>query len=255
MLQEQFDKNPNLESQLKKMALPQPISILVPTYNRRNFLPLFTYNIMIQKYPHNLLEIVIDDDGDISFMNDKDMFNFEKTTNVKVRYFKSIKKRPIGVKRNNLVKLAKHKIVCFMDDDDIYTPDYISYSYNVLSSIPGNQGLVGCTKMNFVFPYEDWQLRYIQCEFKNQIHEATMMFTKKYFKSMGGFCKTSKAEGYGMIQTRDKHIKVTDCDNCMCCVVHQNNTIDKSKFINKRKINAKFECDQKHILKQVLQIK
>ena len=29
---------------------------------------------------------------------------------------------------NNLVKKATHKIVCFMDDDDIYTAEYIEHS-------------------------------------------------------------------------------------------------------------------------------
>mgnify|MGYP003630841811 FL=1 len=45
------------------------ISILTPTYNRSKFLPLFIHNLKKQTYPHNLLEVVIDDDGTEPFTN------------------------------------------------------------------------------------------------------------------------------------------------------------------------------------------
>ncbi len=44
------------------MSLPN-ISILVPTYNRSKFLPLLINNLKSQTYPHNKLEVCIDDDG------------------------------------------------------------------------------------------------------------------------------------------------------------------------------------------------
>ena len=40
------------------------ISILIPTANRRNFIPFVLRNLLIQEYPHKLLQVVIHDDGD-----------------------------------------------------------------------------------------------------------------------------------------------------------------------------------------------
>ena len=41
----------------------EEISILLPTYNRAKFLPLFLMNLKSQTYPHNLLTVIIYDDG------------------------------------------------------------------------------------------------------------------------------------------------------------------------------------------------
>ena len=50
------------------------ISILVPTFNRRKFLPLLLRNIKIQDYPHDKLEVIIDDDGkDKLIINDEEL--------------------------------------------------------------------------------------------------------------------------------------------------------------------------------------
>lgn len=254
-LQQHLNDNPELENNLRMMALDKylhlpSISILCPTYNRKLFLPLFAYNVMTQTYPKHLLEVVIDDDGDIPFMDNNDIKNFEMCTGVKVQYLKSNTKRTIGQKRNNLVKKARHKIVCFMDDDDIYTPEYIEHSYSELSKIKG-PGLVGSSQMLFIYPYLDYKVSYINCEHKYQIHEATMMFHKKYFNSMGGFKKTSKGEGASMIELQDKNVRNLDIKRLMCCVCHNNNTVDKSQFL-KKEIEQKIECDQVNILKQIL---
>jgi len=257
-LQQHLNETPQLEDKLRMMALDKylhlpPISILCPTYNRKLFLPLFAYNVMSQTYPKHLLEVVIDDDGDIPFMNNEDIKNFEMVTGVKVQYLKSDKKRNIGTKRNNLVKKATHKIVCFMDDDDIYTAEYVEHSYTELSKIRG-AGLVGSNQMLFIYPYKDFKVAMINCEHKYQIHEATMMFTKKYFKSMGGFLKTSKGEGASMVQLQDTNVRNLEIKRLMCCVCHKNNTVDKNKFLH-REIDQKIECDQVNILKQILKLK
>jgi glycosyltransferase involved in cell wall biosynthesis len=50
----------------------EPITILVPTYNRSRFLPLFLMNLISQDYPHNLLNVIILDDGEERFIKDED---------------------------------------------------------------------------------------------------------------------------------------------------------------------------------------
>ena len=234
-----------------KMYEPSPISILTPTYNRSKFLPLYIDNLQKFNYPKELLELFIYDDGDDKFI--KDIEKFKKDIHpIKLKYFCDSKKQSIGYKRNYLIKNATNKIVCFMDDDDIYHPEYIRYSYNVLKN--DKAGIVGSPQMLFVFPDDDYLMTFIRCEHKHQIHEATMMMTKKYFRSMGGgFQNTSRGEGAKMIQTQDKNVSCTDINLIMICVAHDGNSVDKNCFKEERhQLNQKYTGDKLDILKSIL---
>ena len=125
------------------------VSILMPTYNRRKFLPLIMYNLKNMDYDKSKLEWCILDDGK------KPLFeNIEKLNEVKkelhpmkINYVYNKLKKHIGVKRNLLVKQAKYKIYIMMDDDDIYFPSYIKHSIETLNG--SNYGLVGSNHMGF----------------------------------------------------------------------------------------------------------
>lgn len=230
-----------------------PISILCPTYNRSKFLPLFTNNLQLTNYPKDKLELVIDDDGTEPFIVDMEQFKRDIHP-IKVNYLRYPQRRTIGDKRNNLVKKSSNKIVVFMDDDDIYHPDYIPYSYTALKV--NKAGIVGSNQMIFIFPEDNWLITGIQCEKKFQMHEATMMMTKKYFRAMQGFGRTSQGEGASIIQLQDKNVFITDIRFCMICVGHDGNTISKDDFKNSTSMEnpAVMELPQVEILKTILGI-
>ena len=227
-----------------------PISILTPTYNRSRFLPLYIDNLIKLNYPHELIEVVIDDDGKDIFIKDLELF--KKTVYpMKVKYIHKSLKRSIGEKRNFLVKQATSKIVCFMDDDDIYHPDYVNYSFQVLKN--NKAGLVGSNQMVFCYPEDEFKMTYIVCEKKHQIHEASMMFSKSYWKSMGGFEKSSRGEGAKMVQLQDRNVTVTDIRLCLICVAHKFNTVDKLQFNREdNSLNQNYTGDKVDILKSIL---
>ena len=89
------------------MEKPQ-ISVLVPTYNRSKFLPLFIFNLKKQTYPHKKIEVVIDDDGTEPFTDNIQGLQIDIYP-MKLIYHRNKKKRTIGEKRNNLVKLSTSK--------------------------------------------------------------------------------------------------------------------------------------------------
>ena len=207
------------------------ISILMPTYNRSRFLPLIHLNLTMQTYPHNLLTIYIDDDGDEALFETIEIRKtFEKAIKpIQLKYMRTFKRKSIGEKRNNLCRKSKDKIMVMMDDDDIYMPSYIQYSYDMLKQ--KKMGLVGSNSMLFVYPFQDFHMTAIATESKRQIHEATMMFSMKHFKSMGGFGLSSQGEGSKMIDGMNpKRIFLTEVKYCMICVGHDKNTIDKNMF-------------------------
>ena len=234
------------------MSLPN-ISILVPTYNRSKFLPLLINNLKTQTYPHKKLEVCIYDDGTEPITDNIAGLQLDIYP-IKLVYHRDKVKKTIGEKRNYLVKkLSRNKFLCFMDDDDIYSPIYVEYSFKCLKE--NKAGLVGSSSMLFTYPEKDYVLTGIKCPKKFQIHEATMLFTRRYFGSMGGFEKSSQGEGVKFIQDRDRDVFNTDINNVMVCVAHDGNTIDKEQF-NKEELKlGVYNGPEIDILNKILCIK
>ena len=206
------------------------VSILMPTYNRRNFLPLIMYNLKNMDYDKSKLEWCILDDGkEPLFENTETLNEIKKVLHpMKINYVYNKVKKHIGVKRNLLVKQAKNKIYIMMDDDDIYFPSYIKHSIDTLKG--SKIGLVGSNNMLFVYSTHNYNMSKIECHAKRQIHEATMCFTKKYFNSMPGFGKNSLGEGANMIDFNENNANYTDITQCMACVCHNGNSFNKEQF-------------------------
>ena len=203
------------------------ITILVPTWNRSKFLPLFLMNIKAQKYPHNKLKLIIDDDGEDKFI--KNIDEVRKILHpIEVQYITNKPRRTIGQKRNDLMKECKTKIFCFLDDDDVYLPTYITHSYDTLKE--KKVGCVGSDKMIFCMTDRNFDLHAIDCGDRiSLIHEATLMMTKKWFRASCKFGNNSQGEGKNIFQGIGK-VAITDIAKIMCCVQHGENTIDKLQF-------------------------
>jgi len=217
------------------MELPN-VSILTPTWKRRNFLPLIINNLKYMDYPKNKLEQVIIDDvpdkNDKMFLTEEDKRKYEEEIGIKVNYiYKPERHLTIGEKRNMLVKHAKYKICINMDTDDIYVPTYIKYSISALKSNK-RIGLVCSPQMLFTYPYKNYKITGIECPSKRQGHEATMAFTKKHWKQMSGFIKEGNGEGAKMVDFNENACLKTQVEHCMICVCHNDNTVDKDRFSN-----------------------
>lgn len=233
------------------------ISILIPTYNRRNFIPFILRNLKIQEYPHNKLQVVINDDGDLPLIENYEEFR-DALKPIKLKYMRNEKRQSIGKKRHDLIQNANHNIVVFMDDDDLYEPTYISHSYTVLKE--NKAGCVGCNKMIFIYPpYTKEDFYALDCgDNKKLIHEATMMMTKKWYKKTLGFTSTSIAEGLGITESCNlKTIALTNPLYNMTAIVHGSNTVDKEKFKDENmKLNSKnisFEEKTSEFIKMVVE--
>ena len=225
------------------------VSILMPSYNRNNFLGLILNNILNQTYPHELLELVIIDDGSEKLITDE-KFVREKIFPIKLKYIQidNSNKLIIGVKRNFLVAHASNQICINMDDDDIYLNNYILKS--VLYLLIKRVSLVGSNGMIFYF-YKQDKFTKIQCSAKRQIHEATMCFTKNHWKRTGGFLPVQPGEGPGMIDGHEEHTYNISIDELMYCIAHDNNTYPKDSFLYKKELDLKL---QPNVLKFINEI-
>ena len=235
----------------------EDITILIPSWNRRKFLPLVIRNLETQDYPHEHIQVIIDDDGEDKLIQSQEELEvIQKHLHpIKIKYINNKPKRTIGAKRNDLVKLASTKIVCYMDDDDIYMPTYLSYSYSVLKD--KKVGCVGSNKMIFTMSSNNFDVHAIDCgDNKSLIHEACMMFTKKWFSASQKFANSSRGEGACIFQGNHRTVAITDVVQQMICLQHADNTVDKLQFANEdTKIDITLDERLIIIIKNILQNK
>lgn len=66
---------------------------------------------------------------------------------VEILYFKDNQTITLGAKRNELVNLAKGEYVCFLDDDDDVSDDYVELIYEALKTNPDCVSCVGVLYM------------------------------------------------------------------------------------------------------------
>jgi len=231
------------------MDLPN-ISIVTPCYNRTKWLRLMIFNLKEQDYPKDKLEWVIDDDStDKLFKSIEEIKKVEEIIGFPIKYVHTTNRRSIGAKRNNLTKIATHKICANMDTDDIFLPQWLKHSMEIMKS-DKRCTLVGTKGMLFCYPDDDFKLTGIECDKKRMIHESGMLYTKKHSRSMGGFKKSSQGEGCNMIDFNENKCLCTDASKMIICICHNDNTINKDRFrdnnigdVNLGGILKKIVCD------------
>ena len=190
------------------------VSIIIPTYNRRKFETLLEYNINSQDY-YNIKEVIILDDSD----KDKPLCI---RTLIPIRYY-TVPRCSIGMKRNMGVKLAHGDYIAFMDDDDFYSPKYISHS--IFQMIYEDKPIAGSADMN-MYHKGEWYKQ--KCLFLHMLNEATLVFKKSVWSSFGD---TNSNEAVPFLKNNLGNIIETNIDNIMCCVAHDKNTISKKAWI------------------------
>lgn len=94
------------------------ISCIMPTYNRRAFVPHAIRYFLRQDYPEK--ELIILDDG-------TDCIKDLVPEHPRIMYHRLPEKITLGAKMNMACKLAKGNIIANWDDDDWYAPRRLSY--------------------------------------------------------------------------------------------------------------------------------
>ena len=100
------------------------VSCIMPTYNRRAFIPHAIRYFLRQHYPNK--ELIIIDDGTDSV---QDLIPTDIAT---IRYIRLNEKITLGAKLNMACEYAKGEIIANWDDDDWYAPHRLSYQVEAL---------------------------------------------------------------------------------------------------------------------------
>src|SRR5882762_5687038 len=99
------------------------VSCIMPTYNRRAFVPHAIRYFLRQDYP--LKELIIIDDGTD---NIADLVPDDPS----IRYFSLDHKITLGAKLNQACEYASGNVIVHWDDDDWYAPGRLTYQVHAL---------------------------------------------------------------------------------------------------------------------------
>jgi glycosyltransferase involved in cell wall biosynthesis len=102
------------------------VSIITPTFGRAAFLPLIYACVKQQRW--SCLEWLVEDDSPepSQFM--------QRLREPWIIYRHTARRHSVGYKRNTLVARAKGQYIAHFDDDDYYSPRYVSHMMDLLLS-------------------------------------------------------------------------------------------------------------------------
>ena len=192
------------------------VDILIPTYKRKKFEGLISHNISIQSYPLINNVIIADDSND----------NLHLDIKYSVLNYK-VDRMSIGAKRNFLLSKSTSRYAVFLDTDDMYHPEYISHSIHRL--LMSGKSITGTSDMLMYYQEQTYRL---SCIFFHAINEATLVIDTHNVQLK--FKEQNSSEGLEPLKNHIGDIVQTDINKVMCCLCHQENTIDKKVWIEER---------------------
>ena len=210
-------------SNLPKMPMYPPVSIVTPTYNRRRFLPWLMEHIRAQTYPQARMEWIVLDDGTDCVRDLLEPFAAE----FNLVYIRCEEKLNIGEKRNRLHAAARGTILVNMDDDDYYAPERVSHAVQTL--LGKKVELVGGTR-NHLFFADDGSIWEAGPYSRNHATFGTMAYTKKYAKAHPCDPTVVFAEEVSFTENYKTPLAQLDPMKVMLVICHSENTFNKSKL-------------------------
>jgi glycosyltransferase involved in cell wall biosynthesis len=122
------------------------VSVITPTYDRKEFIPQLIEDFKKQTYDHSKIEWLILDDAP----PEKQVGHFftaaAETSKFTIRYLVSETKKPMGFKLNRLNLEATGDIIIVMDDDDYYPPSRIQTVVDAFDQHPRKE-IAGCSEV------------------------------------------------------------------------------------------------------------
>ncbi|HCQ7754735.1 glycosyltransferase family 2 protein [Citrobacter sp. 50677481] len=198
------------------------ISVVCPTYNRREFLPYLLYMWQYQDYPAEKRELVILDDSAQSNADLIAMMVDPACPNV--RYIHSEERLVLGQKRNMLNELAKGEYILCFDDDDYYPPNKISHQ---VAQMQENNALFSGTDRLYIW-YSHLNKIYLTHAFgPRHALNGTFGFHRNFLKKHRYDDTATRAEETSFLNGFTTPVLQIDPKQSILCISHSHNTYDK----------------------------
>ena len=199
------------------MSLPT-VSIICPTYNRREFFTQFLKYIRAQTYSARLIQTVVVDDG-------TDPVSDLCAGDPQITYVRLEEKSPVGQKRNIGMKAATGDVIVWCDDDDYIHPKRVAHAVTRLQG--SKKDLAGSTVM-YIYFVDTQQVMRVGPYHNRHSTCGVMAFTRKYLNNHAFDDTAPKAEEASFTLKFTEPMVQLDPMQTILCIAHSSNTVDKS---------------------------
>ncbi len=220
------------------------VSVVTPTYNRREFLPILIHLYQAQTYPAHLRELIIYDDSPTS--NEDIIPKDDKS----IRYYYDPVKITLGEKRNKINELAKGDIIICFDDDDYHFPERITYSVFRLNQAKAQ--IAGCTTLDIYYT-DIKQIFQFGPYGNNHGTNGTFAFRKSYMLKHKHDPTKNGQEEPSFTNNFSEKMAQLDPNKIILCISHDSNTFDKRNMLVQNKRNETYDIKKRIKDKKYLQ--
>ena len=161
------------------------ISVIIPTYNRANILPMCLDSLVEQNYPKGDYEIIVVDNNSTDNTSKVVHSYIRKYRNVSISYI--LEKRPgLVYARHTGVKNSKFEILSFTDDDGILCKDWLKEISNVFQKNPEAAAVAGKIVIKWDEEPPTWVVHYESLLGKNNYGDE-VKFERNIYISGGNY--------------------------------------------------------------------
>lgn len=211
------------------------VSVIIPTYNRSDFIDKAINSVLNQTYS-NIEIIIVDDNGKDTparkAMTEK-MRKYEEFSNI--RYLKNIKNMGGALARNVGIQESSGQYITFLDDDDEYLPNKVEVQYSEMKRYGWEVSIMDGATYNLKGELLSKKRQKIsQNPSKKELIRAhlmyhltntnTFMFKSDSLKSIGGFVNIVAGQEYMlMLKTIEADLKFGYIPQALvACYIHDN---------------------------------
>lgn len=193
------------------------VSCIMPTFNRRRFVPQAIRYFLSQDYPER--ELLILDDGDESV---RDLMPKDS----RIRYFRLERTTVLGEKRNLACEEARGEIIAHWDDDDWMAGWRLSYQ--VKSLIEERADACGLAHLLFYQPESDRAWRYFyERGGRTWIAGGTLCYTRAFWRQ-NPFARVSIGEDTRFVwNNHSGKVLILEDNSFYVAMIHRQNSSPK----------------------------
>ncbi len=144
-------------------------SVVIPLYNKENYIGATIQSVLGQDYPH--FEIIIVNDGS----TDKSVFKVKEFNDKRISLIHQ-KNKGLSSSRNTGINVAKYNYIAFLDADDLWRIDYLSTIYKLIEHY--KEGKIFSTKASVLWPKQTANLT-VKCFSLNNVDLIENYFIHK----------------------------------------------------------------------------
>jgi glycosyltransferase involved in cell wall biosynthesis/SAM-dependent methyltransferase len=197
-------------------ALPL-VSCIMPTYNRRAFVPLAVRYFLRQDYPNK--ELIVVDDG-------TDPVEDLMPAEAQIRYLRLTERLALGAKRNLACDAAQGQWIIHWDDDDWSAPGRISYQVQQIEGTAAE--ICGLRQVLFYAPeqHRAWEYAYPH-QGRAWVYGASLCYRKAFWRKHPFPGVTVGEDTRFVWADRNARIHVLPDHHFLVSLVHPGNTSPK----------------------------